>query len=102
MQNNYSAVPLEEQGWYPLSKKNPVPYWLLEIKTILPYSHPSLVSAHKPILIVTLSGICKMLKSVIKDISYNTDVTIIDLLQPNHNNFTNENLKASADKLEQR
>jgi hypothetical protein len=101
-QNDYPAVPPEERGWYPLTKKNPVPRRLLEIKTTPPYGDPCLVSAHEPILIVTLPGICETFKSVIKDMSYNTDFTIIDLLDPNHYNLTNEDLNASADEPERR
>jgi hypothetical protein len=101
-QNRYPAVLPEERGWYPLTKKNPVPRRLLEIKTTPPYGHPCLVSAHETILIVTLPGICETFKSVIKDMSYNTDFTIIDLLDPNHYNLTNEDLNASADEPEQR
>ncbi|KAF8515970.1 hypothetical protein BDD12DRAFT_905249 [Trichophaea hybrida] len=101
-QNDYPAVPPEEQGWYALTKKNPVPGRLLEIKTTPPYGHPCLVSAHEPIFIVTLPGICVTFKSVIKDMSHNTDFTIIDLLDPNYYNDTNEDLNASADEPERR
>src|ERR1700731_1267736 len=85
-QYDYPAVPPEERGWYPLTKKNPVPCQLLDIKMIPPYGHPCLVSAHEPILIVTLPGICEMFKSVIKDMSYDTDFTMIDLFHPNYYN----------------
>ncbi|KAF8544412.1 hypothetical protein BDD12DRAFT_801333 [Trichophaea hybrida] len=102
VQNDYPTVPPEERGWYPLTKKNPVPHWLLKMKTTLSYVHICLVLAHKSILIVTLPGICKTFKSVIKDMSYNTDFTIIDLLDPNHYNLTNDDMKASTDEPEQR
>ncbi|KAF8537453.1 hypothetical protein BDD12DRAFT_806924 [Trichophaea hybrida] len=101
-QNDYPAVPPKERGWYPLTKKNLVLHWLLEIKTTPPYGHPCLVSAHEPILIVTLPGICEMCQSGIKDMSHNTDFTIIDLLEPNHYNLTNEDLNASADEPERK
>jgi hypothetical protein len=51
-------------------------------------------------LIVTLPGICETFKSVIKDMSYNMDFTIIDLLDLNNYNLTNEDLNASADEPE--
>ncbi|KAF8527733.1 hypothetical protein BDD12DRAFT_903997 [Trichophaea hybrida] len=81
----------------PLTKKNPVPRQMLEIKTKPPSGHPCLVSAHKPIWIVTCPGFCETFKSVINDMFYNTDFTIIDLLDPNHYNLTNEDLNACAD-----
>ena len=57
--------------------------------------------AHKPILMVTLPGICKTFKSIIKDMSFNIDFTIIELLDPNHYNLTNDDLKNSTNKPEQ-
>ncbi|KAF8520710.1 hypothetical protein BDD12DRAFT_811081 [Trichophaea hybrida] len=86
----------------PLTQKNPVPRRLLEIKTTPPYGYPCLISALKPILIVTLAGICETFESDINDMSHNTHFTIIDLLDPNHYNLSNKDLNTSADELEHR
>ena len=57
MHNNFPGIVGEEREWYPLQRLNSVPRRLLEMQTTPPHRHPALISAHEPILVVTMPGV---------------------------------------------
>ena len=63
--NDFPGIVSEERKWYPLQKLNSVPCRLLEIPTTAPHGHPAFISAHEPILVVTMPGVAETFKTVI-------------------------------------
>jgi hypothetical protein len=57
--NDVPGIVGEEREWYPLQRLNSVPHSLLKIQTTPPHGDPSLISAHQPILVVTMSGVAE-------------------------------------------
>jgi hypothetical protein len=60
----------EEQEFNPLQRQNSVPHCLTQILETTPLGQPALISALKPILVVTIRGVAETSKSVINDMTY--------------------------------
>jgi hypothetical protein len=63
--SDFPGIVGEEREWYLLQGLNSVPHLVLEIQTTPPCKHPALVSAHEPILVVTMPGVAQTIKTVI-------------------------------------
>jgi hypothetical protein len=100
--NNFPGIIGEEQEWYPLQGLNSVPRCLLEIHTTPPHWHPALISAHEPILVVTMPGVAESFKTLIVKMTPGTDFKLINLLHVDNANRTHENLNTSIDEPEKR
>ena len=81
---------------------NSVPRRLLERQTTPPHGHPALISAHQPILVVTMAEVAETFKTVIEEMTHGTDFKLINLLNAENANLTHEDLNASIDMLENR
>jgi len=77
--NDIPAIVGEEQEWYPLRRLNSVPHCLLEIRKTLPHGHPALISAHEPILVVTMPGVEETFKTIIDKMTHGTDFKLVNL-----------------------
>jgi hypothetical protein len=60
--NDFPAIVGEEREWYPLQRLNSVPRRLLGIQTTPPHGDPALISAHEPILVVTMPGVAETIQ----------------------------------------
>ena len=78
--NDFPGIVGEEREWYPLQRLNSVPRRLLEIQTTPPHRHPALISAHEPILVVTMGGVAETFKTVIDEKTHGTDFKLVNLL----------------------
>jgi hypothetical protein len=63
--NDYHGIVGEDREWYPLQRSNLVPRRLFEIHTTPPHSHLAHISAHDPILVVTMPAVAEIFKNVI-------------------------------------
>src|SRR5882757_11103657 len=79
--NDFPGIVSEEWEWYPLQRLNSVPRRLLEIQTTPPHGDPALISAHEPILVVTMPGVQETFKTVIDKMTHGTDFKLVNLLQ---------------------
>jgi hypothetical protein len=100
--NDFPGIVGEEREWYPLQRLNSVPRRLLEIQTTPPHGHPALISAHEPILVVTMPGVAETFKTVIDEMTHGTDFKLVNLLHPENANLTHEDLNTSIDEPENR
>jgi len=100
--NDFPSIVGEEREWYPLQRLNSVPRRLLEIQTTPPYGHPALISAHEPILVVTMPGVAETFKTVIDEMTHGTDFKLVNLLLAENANLTHEDLNTSIDEPENR
>jgi len=75
--NNIAGIVGEGREWYPLQRLNSVPHCLLERQTTPPHGHPALISAHEPILVVTMPGVADTFKTVIDSYGGNNTYPII-------------------------
>jgi len=100
--NDFPGIVSEEREWYPLQRLNSVPHWLLEIQTTPPHGQPALISAHEPILVVTMPGVAETFKTVIDDMTHGTNFKLVNLLHAENANLTNEDLNTSIDEPENR
>jgi len=100
--NDFPSIVGEEREWYPLQRLNSVPRHLLEIQTTQPHRHPALISAHEPILVVTMPGVAETFKTVIDEMTRGTDFKLVNLLHPENANLTHEDLNTSIDEPENR
>ena len=100
--NNFPSIVCEERKWYLLQRLNSVPRCLLEIQTTLPHGDPALISAHEPILVVTMPGVAETFKTVIDEMSHGTDFKLVNLLLAKNANLTHEDLNTSIDEPENR
>ena len=57
--NNFPGIVGEELVWYPLQRLNSLLHCLMEIQSTPPHVHASLISALKPILVVTMPGVAE-------------------------------------------
>jgi len=80
VQNNYHGCICEESEWYPLNRLNLVPCHHLEMQTTPHLWCQLLTSALEPILVVTISRVAKKFKSGVDEMSYSTNVKLLDLL----------------------
>ena len=95
--NDFPGIVGEEREWYLLQRLNSVPRRLREIQTTLPHGHPPLVSAHEPILVITMPGFPETLKTVIDQMTHGMDFKPINLLHHENANLPHEDLKTSID-----
>jgi hypothetical protein len=100
--NDFPGIVGEERERYPLQRLNSVPHRQLEIQTTPPYGHPALISAHEPILVVTMPGVAETFKSVIDEMTHGTDFKLVNLLLTENANLTHQDLNTSIDKPENR
>jgi len=98
--NDFPGIVGEERKWYPLQRLNSVPRRLLEIQTTPPHGHPALISAHEPILVVTMPGVAETFKTVIDEMTHGTDFKPVNLLHTENANLTHEDLNTSIDEPE--
>jgi SNF2 family DNA or RNA helicase len=100
--NDFPGIVGEQREWYPLQRLNSVPRSLLEIQTTLPHGDPALISAHEPILVVTMPAVTETFKTVFDKMTLRTEFKLVNLLHSEKANLTNENLITSIDKPESR
>jgi SNF2 family DNA or RNA helicase len=100
--NDVPSIVGEEQEWYPLQRLNSVTRHLLEIQTTPPHGHPELISAHEPILVVTMPRVAETFKTVIDKMTPGTDFKLVNLLHPKNAYHTYEDLNTSIDEPENR
>jgi len=98
--NDFPGIVGEEQEWYPLQRLNSVPHPLLEIQSTPPHRDPALISAHEPILVVTMPGVAETFKSVIDEMTHGTDFKLVNLVHTENANLTQEYLNTSIDEPE--
>jgi hypothetical protein len=95
--NSCPGIIGEYQEWYPLHRFNYVPRCLLEIETTPPHRHPALVSALKPILVVTISGVAEPFWAIINKTTHETNVKLVNLLHAENANPTHQDRNNSID-----
>jgi SNF2 family DNA or RNA helicase len=100
--NNFTGIVGEEREWYPLQTLNSVHRRQLEIQTTLPHGHPALISAHEPILVVTMPKVAETFKTVIDKMTHPTNLKLVNLLLAENANLTHEDLNTSIDESENR
>jgi hypothetical protein len=102
VQNDFPGIIGEEREWYPLRRHNSVLRRLIEIQNTPPHGHPALTATLELILVVTMPGVAERFKSVIDKMTFGTDFKLINMLNGDDVNLTNEDLNASLDKSENR
>ena len=100
--NDFPGIVGEEREWYPLQRLKSVPRRLVEIQGTPPHRHPALISAHQPILVVTMPRMAETFNTVIDEMTHATDFKLVNLLHGDHANLTHEDLNTSIDKPEHR
>jgi hypothetical protein len=90
--NNFPGIVGEKRESYPLQRLNSVPCSLLEIQTTLSHGHAALISAHEPILVVTMPRVAETFKTDIDEITHGTDFKLVNLLHPENAYLTHEDL----------
>jgi hypothetical protein len=98
--NDFPGIVGEEQEWYPLQRLNSVPRCLLETQKTPSQEYPALISAHEPILVVTMPGVAETSKPVIDEMTHGTDFKLVNLLHPEHFNLARDDLITSIDEPE--
>jgi hypothetical protein len=98
--NDFPGIVGEELEWHPLQRLNLVPGCLLKIQTTPPHRHLPRISAHQPILVVTMPGVAVTFKSVIDEMTHRTDVKLGSLLQAENANLTHKDLNTWIEKPE--
>jgi hypothetical protein len=100
LDNDFPGIVGEQWEWYPLQRLNSVPRHLLEIQTMPPYGHPVLVSAHEPILVLTIPGVAETFKTIINEMTHATDLKLVNMLHPENANLTHKDLNTRIDEPE--
>ena len=100
--NDFPSIVGEEREWYPLQRLNSVPRYLWEIQKTSPHGHPALISAHQPILVVTMPGVAETFKTVIDKMTHGTEFKLVNLLYATNANLTHEDLNTSINEPENR
>ena len=100
--NDFPGIVGEEWEWYPLQRLNSVPRCLLDIQTTPPHRDPALISAHEPILVVTMPGVAETFKTVIDEMTHGTDFKLVNLLHTENANLTHEDLNTTIHEPENR
>ena len=98
--NNVPGIVGEEWEWYPVQRLNSVPRGLLEIETTPPHGDPAVILAHEPILVVTITRVAEIFKTVIDEMTHGTDFKLINLLHTENANLTHQHLNTSIDEPE--
>jgi len=73
---------------------------LLEIQTTPPHRYPALISAHEPILVVTMPRVAETFNTVINQMTHGTDFKLVNLLHAENANLTHEDLNTRIDEPE--
>jgi hypothetical protein len=101
-QNDFPGIDGEAREWYPLQTLNSGLHRMLEIQPTPPHRHPTLVSAHEPFLVVIMPSVAEMFKTVINEMTYGTELKLVNLLPDGNANFPHPDLNTSIDKPESR
>jgi len=88
----------EEQEWDPLQRLNSVPCRQLEIQTTPSQRHQAVVLALEPTLMVTMLGVAETFKTVIDEMTHETDFKLVNMLHTDNANLTHEDVNTSLDK----
>jgi len=99
-QNAFPGIVSEEQEWYPLQGLNSVPRHLLEIPTTPPHWHPAHILTLQPIMVVTMPGVAKALKSVIDKMTHATNFKCVHMLHTKNAYFTQYHLNTCINESE--
>jgi hypothetical protein len=102
VQNDFPGINGEEQESYPLRRQNSVPRCVLEIQKTPQQGHPAQRFGLAPILVVTMSGVAETFKSLIDEMTAETDVKPIHLLYAANVNGTHETINNSVGETENR
>jgi hypothetical protein len=100
--NDFLGIASEERECDSLQKLNSKPHRLWEILTTPPHGDPALISAHKPILVITMPGVVETFKTVIDEMTHGTYFTLVNLVHTENVNFTQKDLNTSIDVPEYR
>jgi hypothetical protein len=100
--NNFPGIVGEERESYPLQRLNSVPSRLFGIQTTPPHWNPALISAHEPILVVTMPGVAETFKTVINEMTHGTNFKLVNSLHAESANLTHEDLNTSIEEPENR
>jgi hypothetical protein len=101
-QNNIPGIIREEREWCSFRRQNLVPCSISQIQSTPPQEPPTLTSASRPILVVTMPGVAKTFICVIDNMTYGTYFTLINMLYAEKANLTHEDLNTRIDKPENR
>jgi hypothetical protein len=96
-ENDFPEIISDEREWYPLWLQNSVLRRLSEIQATPPQSHAALTLAFEPILVLARPGVAETLISVIDEMTYGTDLMLINQLDAENLNLTHEDLNTSTD-----
>jgi len=80
--NDIPGIVGKEMEWYPHQRLKSVPRRLLEIQTTPPHGHHAHISAHEPILVVTMLGVAETFKTVIDEMTHGTDFKLLNFCKP--------------------
>jgi hypothetical protein len=100
MDNDIPGIVSEDCEWNPLQRLNSAPRLLLEIQTTLPHGHSVLISAHDPILVVTMSRMSETFKTVINEITHRPNFNLVNMSQAENANLTHQDLNTTIDEPE--
>jgi hypothetical protein len=98
--NDIPDIVGEEREWYLLQRLNSVPCGLWEIQSTPPHGHPALITALKPILVLTMPRVTETFKSDINEMTHGTNSKLVTLLHIENSNLTHEDLNNSIDEPE--
>jgi len=98
----FPCIISEQREWYTLQGQHSVPHRPIEIQPTPLQGHSALTSALEPRLVVTMPGVTEMLKSVIDEITYGTNVKLIYSLLSEHAGLTHRNPNTTIDEPESR
>jgi hypothetical protein len=98
--NNIPGIVGKEREWYPLQALNSVHRRLWVIQSTPPHGHPAMISALESILVVTIPGVAETIKSIIDKMTHGTDFKLVNLLEAENANLTDEDLNPSNDEPE--
>jgi len=98
--NDFPSIGGEEREWYPLQRLNSVPHRLLKIQTPPSHERPALMSANKPMLMVTMPGVAATVKTVIDELTHGCEFKLVYLLHTETVHRTHKNQNTSIDQPE--
>jgi len=98
--NDFPSIVGEDCGLYLFQRVNSVPRRLLDIQTIPTQRHPALISAHEPILVVTMPRLAASFKTVIDEMTHGIDYKLIDMLHTKKTNLSHKYLNTSINELQ--
>jgi hypothetical protein len=77
-----------------------VPCCLLQIQPTPPHWHPALITAHEPIMVVTMPRVAQNFNTVINEMIHGTDFYLAQLLHRTNANLTHEDPNTGSDELD--